>query len=244
MKIMIIGGTSGIGLALAKYYLESGAQIAICGRDLTRVDRQFIARYPAMRLYAFDIADRVKTAEAIDDFAADSLDLLIVTAGFYADAPTIQQDPSAALRIVQTNVTGLTHAFNIAAQKMIARRSGHLVAVASIAGLLRDYPGASLYSTSKRAVICLCDVYRKALAPFSIAVSVIVPGYVDTARLRELNQGDAGGKPFLCTEQYAVEQIVQAIAQRKARHVFPWQLHWLILAFNCLPSWLRQWRKK
>lgn len=244
MKIMIIGGTSGIGLALAKHYLEHGAQVAVCGRDITRIDRACVERYSAMQRYEFDIADRAKVAEVIDDFASDGLDLLIVTAGFYADSDTIRQRPSDALRMLQTNVTGLAHAFEIASQKMISQQRGHLVAVASMAGLLRSYPGVSLYSTTKRAVISLCDAYRQALAPFSIAVTVVVPGYVDTARLRELNQGDAGGKPFLCSEQHAVEQIIGAIARRSARHVFPWQLHWMIKAFNCLPSRLRQMRKK
>jgi short-subunit dehydrogenase len=244
MKIMIIGGTSGIGLALARHYLEAGEEVAICGRNTGRVDRRFIEHYKALSTYEFDIADSVRMKESIDRFAPDGLDMLIVTAGFYADPPAIARDPGAGIRMLQTNVTGLDQAFDIASRKMISRHNGHLVAVASIAGLLRDYPGISLYSTTKRAVICLCDAYRKALAPFSVDVSAIVPGYVDTTRLRELNGGDASRKPFLCSEEHAVEQIAHAIAQRKARHVFPWQLHWMIKVFNCMPSWIRQLRKK
>lgn len=50
-----------------------------------------------------------------------------------------------------------------------------------LAGLLRDYPGVSLYRTTKRTVIALYDGYRKALVPYDVAVLAIAPGYVATA---------------------------------------------------------------
>ncbi len=237
MKIMIIGGASGIGLALAKYYLQQGAQIAICGRNLKRID---LEQHANIRLYEFDIADKSAVSEAMDDFAGDAIDMLIVTAGLYFNTRAHQLDAAATMRMLQTNVTGLNNAFELAAGKMLARRAGHLVAISSVAGLLQDYPGASLYGATKRAVIVLCETYRKALAPFSIAVTVIVPGYIDTAKLRELNNGDASRKPFLLSEQQAVEHIVKAIEKRKARHVFPWQMHWLTNIFNSLPPYVKR----
>lgn len=241
---MIIGGTSGIGLALARHFLEQGARVAVCGRAVARVDPALPARHADLHLYEFDITDREALGAALDDFAGGAIDMLIVTAGAYADAATIQRDPACGPRMVRTNIGGLQQAFELASQKMLARGSGHLVAVASVAGLLRDYPGASLYSATKRGVIAICDAYRLALAPFSVAVTAIVPGYIDTAKLRELNGGDASGKPFLLSEQAAVRHIVAALARRQARCVFPWQMHWLIKAFNCLPQSLRRVRKK
>ncbi|MES3021971.1 MAG: SDR family NAD(P)-dependent oxidoreductase [Pseudomonadota bacterium] len=241
---MVIGGTSGIGLALARHYAGQGAQVAICGRDLGRVDPDILARHPGLRLYQFDIADKAAVGAAIDDFACGALDTLVVTAGFYADAATLERDPAAGTRMLHTNVGGLNNAFEAAARGMMARKSGHLVAVASIAGLLRDYPGASLYSANKRLVIALCALYRKTLAPFSVAVTVIVPGYVDTARLRELNNCSAANKPYLLSEQQALVHMVKAIDGRVARSVFPWQLHWMVMAFNCLPLLLRRLRDK
>ncbi|MES2743361.1 MAG: SDR family NAD(P)-dependent oxidoreductase [Pseudomonadota bacterium] len=242
MNIMIIGGTSGIGLALARHYLERGERVAVCGRHVNKVDPSLVARHPALRQYAFDIADTAAMDAAMRDFGAE-LDMLIVTAGFYADADTLARAPQHAATLLRTNVTALANAFDLASRGMVARRAGQLVAVASVAGLLRDYPGASLYSASKRGVIALCDAYRACLAPYSVAVTVLVPGYIDTARLRELNHGDASGKPFLQTERQAVAEMTRAIAERRARRVFPWQMHWLVVAFNCLPWSLRRMRK-
>ncbi|MFX5693503.1 hypothetical protein ABTE17_22750, partial [Acinetobacter baumannii] len=75
----------------------------------------------------------------------------------------------------------------------------------------------SLYSATKRSVLNLCDTYRIALKPFSIAVTAIVPGYMDTAKLRDLNDGDASHKPFILSEEKAVRLIVEAIAERRDR---------------------------
>ncbi|USX12100.1 SDR family NAD(P)-dependent oxidoreductase [Oxalobacteraceae bacterium OTU3CAMAD1] len=243
-NVMIIGGTSGIGLGLARHYAGQGARVAVCGRHPDKVAGLPLMRDGRVAVHACDIADRVQVAAVVAGFAASGLDLLIVTAGQYTDAAAIARDPAATLPVLRVNVGGLDHAFSAGAGAMMARGQGHLVAVASIAGLQRDYPGGSVYSASKRAAIAICEAYRKALAPFGIAVTVIVPGYVDTARLRELNGGDASGKPFLMPEDEAVRRIAAAVARRDERYVFPWQMHALVRLFNLLPLALKRLRKK
>lgn len=241
---MIIGGTSGIGLALAEHYAGQGAQLALCARRIARLNGHRLAGAPGVRTYEFDIGDREALTAAIQGFGAGGLDLLIVTAGQYADASGLAQQPAAGHGVVRTNVVGLVQAFDAASQVMLRQGHGQLVAVASIAGLLKEYPGGSLYSASKRAAIGVCDAYRKSLAPFGIAVTTLVPGYVDTARLRELNGGDAGTKPFLQSEAQAVQRMTGAIERRVERCVFPWQLHLLVRLFNSLPHSLRILRRK
>ena len=244
MKIMIIGGTSGIGLAMAAHYAGQGAQLALCGRDIGRLGAHPLGAYRRVRTYQFDIADYVAVHGAIRDFGQGGLDILIVTAGQYADIATLASDPGLGPAMVRTNVVGLAQAFDAAAMLMQRQGYGQLVAVASIAGLLKKYPGGSLYSASKRAALHMCDAYRMAVEPFGIAVTAIVPGYVDTARLRDLNGGDASAKPFLQPEAVAIKRIAAAIEQRAECLIFPWQLHLMARLFNCLPSWLRQLRRK
>lgn len=257
MKVMIIGGTSGIGLGLARHYWEQGARVAVCGRHPEKLDGEAFVLDSRVSVHALDIADRAAVARVVAEVAEVAeaagggaaaapagLDLLIVSAGQYTDAAAIARDRSSTLPVLRVNVGGLDHAFGAAADAMMAQGGGQLVAIASIAGLQHDYPNGSLYSASKRAAIAICDAYRKALAPFGIAVTVIVPGYVDTARLRELNHGDASAKPFLMPEREAVQRIAAAIARRDERCVFPWQMHALVKAFNLLPAFLKRVRKK
>jgi NADP-dependent 3-hydroxy acid dehydrogenase YdfG len=140
MKVLIVGGTSGIGLALAQHYLQQGDQVAICGRDLQRVQPEFINQYSQLRMYQLDIADKSAVGEMLESFANPSLDLLIVAAGLYFNTRSHKLDAATTLRMLQTNVSGLNHAFELAAQKMLAQQSGQLVAISSVAGLLQDYP--------------------------------------------------------------------------------------------------------
>ncbi len=252
MKVMIIGGTSGIGLALALHYLKRGDTVAVCGRDLQRLPPDLPARHPLLHCYQFDIAHRPAVADAIDKFCAlapsatsriSSIDLLIVSAGVYFNTRSHELGEAATLAMLQTNVSGLNHAFELAGAKMLQQQSGHLVAISSIAGLLHDYPGASLYSATKRGVLSLCDTYRIGLKPFSIAVTAVVPGYIDTAKLRALNDGDASAKAFIVSEAQAVERISKAIEQRRNVLIFPWQMRWLVALLNLLPRALLRLRR-
>ncbi|MFZ6778197.1 SDR family NAD(P)-dependent oxidoreductase [Undibacterium sp. Ji83W] len=242
MNIMVIGGTSGIGLALARHYLQRGDRVAVCGRDLQRLPAD-LHSLAGLVSYQFDIADRAALSQAMEDFAAQGLDMLIVTAGIYFNTRSHLLDEAATLHMLRTNVSGLSHAFELAAEKMLLQKSGQLVAISSVAGLLHDYPGASVYSATKRSVLSLCDTYRIALKPFSIAVTAIVPGYIDTEKLRVLNDGDASHKPFIMSEQEAVALIADAITARRDRLVFPWQMKWLISVLNLLPRWVLKLRK-
>ena len=139
MKIMIVGGTSGIGLALAAHYVQQGADLALCGRDITRLHGHALCADPRVRTYEFDIADRAALTYAVDDFGTGGLDILIVTAGRYANAASGAR-PESGLGVMQTNVLGLAQALEVAGALMQRQGYGQLVPVASVAGLLRDYP--------------------------------------------------------------------------------------------------------
>ena len=238
MRVLIVGGTSGIGLGLARHYVAQGDDVTVCGRDPGRVPLD--AGVKAVRL---DITDRAGVEAVMGEFVGQGIDLLVVAAGFYFNHRSHALDAATTLRMLQTNVSGLAQVFELAAAAMLPKRSGHLIAISSAAGLLRDHPGASLYSATKRNVLSICDSYRTALDPFGIAVTSIVPGYVDTAALRALNGGDASGKPFLVSEARAVAQIARAIAERRAVCVFPWQMRWLIAVANLLPRNLLRLRR-
>ncbi len=236
---LIIGGTRGIGRSLAARCLARGMAVTVCGRNLDALQGTGIARHPALRAVQLDIAD----AEAVRKVVADagepgaSLDLLVVTAGLYFNSRDHHLDQTATLMLLRSNVSGLAHAFEAGAARMLAQGFGRMAAISSMAGLLNDHPGASVYGATKRTVLSLCDTYRKALAPFGICVTAIVPGYVDTERLRELNGGSAHRKPFLMTEAQAVQRILNAIDAGLPVCSFPWQMRVIVYSLNRVP-WL------
>jgi NAD(P)-dependent dehydrogenase (short-subunit alcohol dehydrogenase family) len=236
--VLIIGGTRGIGRALAARHLERGCAVTVCGRHPEALQGWPLADHPALRVASLDIADAA-AVQAVVAEAGDTLDALIVTAGQYFDSRDHALDGAATLHLLRTNVSGLASAFEAGAQRMLAQGHGRMAAVSSMAGLLKDYPGASVYGATKRAVLALCATYRKALAPFGIPVTALVPGYVDTERLRELNGGDASHKPFLMSEEAAVGRMLAAIDRGVAVDAFPWQMRLAVALLNLVPHLTR-----
>jgi len=235
---LILGGTRGIGRAIAARCLERGMGVTICGRNPDALRGSPIADHPELRVVALDIADALAVRTVVSQAVTpgDSLDLLVVTAGLYFNTRAHRLDELSTLRLLRTNVSGLAVAFEAGAERMLAQGHGRMAAISSMAGLLKDYPGASVYGATKRSVLSLCDTYRKALAPFGIQVTAIVPGYVDTERLRELNNGDASHKPFLMSEAEAVARILRAIDAGRPFCAFPWQMRAAIGLLNLVPN--------
>ncbi len=236
MKIFITGGTSGIGTALVQKYLKAGHEVGICSRNAQNI-YSTIDNHPNLKAYSLDVYDKTALAEAVSDFSNGELDIMIIAAGNYTESIHHKTTYEESTTMLKVNIIGALNAFEVAREIMGKRKKGQIVAIASVAGLL-DYPQASIYAKTRRTLIQLCDTYRRTLSDFGITVTTIVPGYIDTPRLRELNDNDLSKKPFVISCEYAVGTIIKAIEQKKEMVIFPVKMKYLIRFLSILPKGL------
>lgn len=234
MKIFITGGTSGIGLALAKEYLLQGHDVAICGRNEKKIS-VLKEEHPELKIYKVDVRDKFELKEAMEDFSPDDLDMMIASAGTYSSNRAKKLNQTELINSLDVNLAGALHALEIGRDIMLKKNKGQLVVISSVAGLL-EYPDASVYSKSKRTVNYMCEAYREALKNSNIRITNIIPGYVETKRLRELNGEDTDKKAFLISEEEAIKIILEAISKQKEREIFPKKMKIAVSIISKLPK--------
>jgi NAD(P)-dependent dehydrogenase (short-subunit alcohol dehydrogenase family) len=238
MNTFIVGGSRGVGLALAEHYLAKGDTVAILARS---IPVQLRGRF---HFFEGDIAEPAMLQKAIQGFVDGKLDRLIVCAGIYYANRDVRLTAGQTLEMLRTNLSGLNHAFEAASALWLAQpiplAGKQLVVISSIAALLDQDPRASLYAASKRCAIATASTYRKALAPFGARVTCVIPGYIDTQRLRDLNQGDVSRKPGIVSLDQAVALISEGIEQGRMEIVFPRGLAFFARLLNVMPAWLQR----
>lgn len=176
---LVTGGSSGIGLAIAKALRERGAGVAISGR------RQDVLRSAAKEIDAVaiqgDVAneeDAVRMVrEAIDDLG--DLDVLVNNAGFGTFSTLVDLTADEMRAIWETNVLGATLVAREAARHFIERGGGNIINIASTAAL-RGFAGGSAYVASKFALTGLTECWRAELRKHDIRVMQINPSEVQT----------------------------------------------------------------
>ncbi len=233
MNIFITGGTTGIGLALAKLYLEEGHRVGICARNLSKFPVEIRNKYKQLSCYEVDVTKREDLFNAIRDFAPTDLDIVIANAGRSVGVKTKTPQFSVACDIIDINVKGVLNTFDIALEIMLPKKKGHLVATASVAGFM-GLPGAGAYSASKAAVLKLCESYSIDLKRHGIAVSAIAPGFVDTPLTRQNNHK----MPFIMTAEKAARLIKRAIEKKKVLYVFPLRMKIVVTLLDKMPRCL------
>ncbi|GAA6325498.1 SDR family oxidoreductase [Fusobacterium ulcerans] len=233
MKIFIAGGTSGIGLAVARKYLEQGHEVGVCGRSQEKIDK--IEKHKKLKIYRLDTYDKLSFETAVKDFSKEELDIMIASAGSYSNSRTSRLTQDEAVNMLKVNIAGTLNAFEIAREIMLKNGKGHIAAISSVAALL-EYSGASVYSKSKRVVINLCEAYREALSDFGIGVTAVIPGYIDTLKLRELNNNDVSKKPFIMTEEYAADIIIKSIEENRDKIIFPKKMKIAVSILSMFPK--------
>jgi len=189
----VSGGSSGIGLALARRLRAAGWHLSLIARDRQRlIDAQggLLALQPAsaaqIGIHSADVAD----AEAVDGAVAAALAsfgppaLLIASAGMVAAGRIDDLPPAAYRRSMDVNYFGTLHLVRAALPAMRRAGNGRIVLIASGAGLLGLY-GYTAYAPTKFAVRGLGEALRSELAPDGIRVSVVYPPDTDTPQLRE-----------------------------------------------------------
>jgi short-subunit dehydrogenase len=234
--VFITGGTTGIGLELAKVYQERGWKVGVCGRDKIKFDDNFVSHRENVSFYAVDVANRDELKAAIADFSKSiGLDLMIANAGIGYKFKTKVPDFEYSYKMVNINFLGVMYAFEAALNVMIPQGKGQLVAISSVAGY-NGLPGVSAYSASKAAVQKYCESLHLDLKQFNIHVTSICPGFVDTP----LTQVNHHPMPFLVKAPKAAALIVRAIDKKKMIYAFPFVFAVAVRFLSILPrTWYR-----
>jgi short-subunit dehydrogenase len=134
-------------------------------------------------------------------------------------------------RVIATNLMGAAHTFGPFIAPMVARGSGTLVGVGSVASI-RGLPGHGGYCASKAGVVSYCESLRGELRGSGVKVVTLCPGYIATP----LTQNNRYSMPFLMQPEAFALQAVRAIAQDVSYRVIPWQMGWVAKLLRLLPN--------
>lgn len=250
--VIIIGGTSGIGLALAKSYLAIDWHVSIVGSNADKIEhlqQSLATQYSnSCHLYQCDISQAEQLNNLFLQFQKTPFNQLIYSAGWYLNERTQSLSQADSEKMLAVNLQAFQQVFHWASEQLKKntmnastdnkedkKTAKKLVCLASVAGIL-NYPDSSLYAKCKGVMIATCDAYRAGLEPFGIGVTCIASGYVDTKQLRALNDGDASHKPFIISEADAVKEIQHAIDNNFALYCFPKPMRRVVNTLSLLPK--------
>ncbi len=195
-RVLITGGASGIGLAMARAFLNDGAVVTLADRDieqaeLSRAALQSDLGEAEQRVWALGVdvveADEVEQVVAEAARTMDGLDVVIANAGIGIVKTFLETTPEEYEAVHAVNSRGVFHSLRAGTLEMIAQDTGGALLVnASVTGL-RASAYRTAYGSSKAAVINLTQIAALELASQGIRVNALCPGPVDTPLTREMH---------------------------------------------------------
>lgn len=198
---VVIGGTSGIGRAIAHGLAEAGADVICSSRRGEQVDTAS-AEIEAMGRRTIRVVSDVSDRPSIDNLLGSAVetfgkvDILVNSAGRTKREPTLDVDDDTWNTILETNLTGTLRSCQIFGRHMIGNRYGRIVNIASLSTFVSLFEVAA-YSASKAAVASLTKSLAIEWARFGVNVNAIAPGVFRTALNEKLLDETPRGQEFL-----------------------------------------------
>jgi meso-butanediol dehydrogenase / (S,S)-butanediol dehydrogenase / diacetyl reductase len=196
-RVVVTGGTSGIGEAASRRFLAEGARVVALALGEDEVETA-AERIPGLEALRYDVADEAAVAAAFArvDASLGGVDVLVANAGISIRKPFLEIEAADWRRVLDVNLTGVFNCAQQAARRMTAGEGGVVLMTASTNGLT-GHPLYADYNASKAGVILLARTMALELAP-AVRVNAVCPGYVLTpmqraeysdAMLAEVNAG-------------------------------------------------------
>ena len=178
---LVTGSTRGIGRAIAETFAECGARVAVVGRELQRSEEAASAIANNAKGFACDVADTAAVAKLVGDVetAFGSIDILVNNAGITRDNLVMRLKDEDWDAVQNANLRGAFSAIRAVSRGMMKRRSGRIINVASIVGLIGN-KGQANYAASKAGLIALTKSVAKELGSRNILVNAVAPGFIET----------------------------------------------------------------
>ncbi len=239
---VVTGAASGMGRALCHELAREGVRLGLLDRNaegLASLEGELRKRGVICHQALADVSDRQAVHSALDALVAalGPVDLLVACAGItgatFVDDLAVEQMET----ILRVNVLGVVYSLEVVLPDMLARQSGHIVALASLAGY-RGMPFSAAYSASKAALMTYLESLRPALRRRGIAVTTVLPGFVRTPLMK-----NAPIQPpmAMMEPEIAARHILRAIRRRSRVYAFPWSTSLLLSMLRWLPPWLYDW---
>ncbi|HVL88940.1 MAG TPA: SDR family oxidoreductase [Actinomycetota bacterium] len=184
--VLITGASRGLGVDMARAFAGKGARLALAARsaeDLESVRKELGSEAIAVVADLRDLGSLRSLVTTVES-SLGPVDVLVNNAGLEQVCDFESMDLDQMKAIIDTNVTGLLWLSRLIVPSMVARRSGHIVNIASLAGL-NPVPHNTVYSASKHAVVGFSLSLRAELEEHGVEVSVVCPSFVTAGMFAE-----------------------------------------------------------
>lgn len=201
-KVLVTGGSDGIGLETARLLKGAGAQVAVCGRNAERLEAA--ARELGVLAIQADVSDEASVIRLVERTTEElgGYDALINNAAWGHAAPLLETDLQTFNALMATNVTGAMLVARESAKYFVAQERGTIINVGSVSGL-RGAAGYTAYAASKFALRGMTQVWRAELRKHNVRVSYVAPSEVTTDFSAKLGFPRPGSERKLQAEDIA-----------------------------------------
>jgi 3-oxoacyl-[acyl-carrier protein] reductase len=183
-KVCIVtGGSKGIGRAIVSLFAAEGARVYYLSRSEAEGDSSL----GSVRWIACDVADEAQVSQAVEAIAAEAgaIDALVNNAGVTRDGLVFRMTVEDWETVLRTNLTSAFLVSRAVARHMIKRRSGSIVNVSSVVGIIGN-GGQTNYSASKAGLIGFTKSLAREVGSRGVRVNALAPGFIDTAMTEKI----------------------------------------------------------
>jgi NAD(P)-dependent dehydrogenase (short-subunit alcohol dehydrogenase family) len=235
--VAITGGGRGIGRSIAQALTREGARVAVGDLDHASAERVAAELGSGAIALPLDVTDHAGFTAFLDEVERKlgPLDILVNNAGIMPVTPLPEEAPESIARQLAINLHATIHGTQEAMRRMVPRRTGHIVNMASIAGR-SGFPYLATYCATKHGVVGLSEAVRQELRGTGVEVSVVMPSVVRT----ELTTGLAESRVKAVEPEDVADEIVAALKRPRFDVFVPRSNGPLVQITSPLP---RTWRE-
>lgn len=182
---LVTGGSRGIGRAIALKLAEAGCDVAILYAGREDAARETVEALEGMGVRAMsvrcDVSDEAQADAAVCAVTEQlgAVDILVNNAGIVRDGLTMRMRTEDFRAVLDVNLTGAFHMIRACLPGFVRRRSGRIVNITSVSGMMGN-PGQANYASSKAGLIGLTKTVAREVASRGITVNAVAPGFIET----------------------------------------------------------------